>query len=78
MTWDDLMNSENARTAMFELGNCGPTARARDREVKGYSLNEDGDTASFYRDSNDLRSMARGLHEVADWLDDRAKSENPS
>lgn len=75
-TWDELMKeSRNAREAMRDLGDCGPTARVTDKEVKGYCRNEDGDGTSFYMSSEDLRSIARGMHEVADWLDERAKAD---
>ena len=69
MTWQELMKSENARNAMRDLGNCAPTDKRTDKEVKGRYVDDFGESDSFYMKSDELRQMARGLHEVADWLD---------
>ena len=68
------MEDENAREAMQLLGDCGPTGNVGNREVKGSCRNDEGGGESFYMSSEDLRRTARGLHQVADWLDDRAKA----
>lgn len=61
--------SEEALVTMRELGNFGPTVNHGDCLVKGY-MNEE----KTYLDSNDLRTMAKSLVEVADWLEKRADS----
>lgn len=63
--WRQL--SPEAKTAAAALGNIGPTIDPSKREVKGF----DGE-GKFYLDANDLRDMATGLNEIADWLDERA------
>lgn len=68
--WEDL--DKNTRDAMKELGCFTPTANVRDRQVKGYMLDEDGDGCKVYWDSGDLRTIAARMIEVADWLDKRA------
>jgi len=65
ITWKEL--STNALETMEGLGNFGPTVRPELREVKGYV-----DGGKCYYSSSDLRDVARGCIEVADWLDKRA------
>ena len=67
MEWKDL--SESARNTMEELGDFGPTVNPSHCLVKGY-INEE----KTYWDSNDLRTIAKSLVEVADWLEKRADS----
>lgn len=65
--------SESARDVMDDLGNFGPTVHALNREVKGYTMDSDtGECGKCYYNSNDLRRIAAGCIEVADWLDKRA------
>lgn len=75
MKWQDL--SESALRTMTDLGNFGATVNAQNREVKGYTLDSDGDAGKTYYNSQDLRLMAQDLIEVADWLDKRALQEKP-
>ncbi len=72
MEWiNDL--SKNALETMEELGNFGPTVHAKYREVKGYKMDaNDGECGKCYYNSTDLRNIAAGCIEVADWLDKRA------
>jgi hypothetical protein len=70
MKWEDL--TESARNTMKELGNFGPTVNIENREVKGYTLDAEGDAGKTYWSSQDLRLMAQDFVEVADWLDKRA------
>lgn len=72
--WESL--NQNARDTMQQLGNFGPTTRAHAREVKGWATAEDGFTERAYLDSNDLRNIAAGCIEVAQWLEERAKAED--
>ena len=71
MTWEDI--SDNAKDVMNELGNFSPTVRPENVEVKGYLHCEEGDDGRTYWSSADLRRIAQGCVEVADWLDKRAK-----
>jgi hypothetical protein len=74
MKWEDL--SDGARRAMKELGNFGPTVSVDDRLVKGYTFDdESGRCVKTYFSPEDLREMAAGMDEVADWLDKRAEEE---
>ncbi len=69
--WEEL--SDDAREAMTTLGNCGPTVRdGFSRTVKGWVHDEDG-TSKVYYDADDLRKLAAGMIEVADWLDREAE-----
>ena len=70
MDWSET--SELARDVMNELGDFGPTIRAEDVMVKGYMACNDGDDGRTYWTSDDLRRIAQGCIEVADWLDKRA------
>ena len=65
----------NALDVMKELGNFGPTVNAAHREVKGYMLDDEGDGVSRYWSSDDLRNIANGCNDVAEWLDQRAAIE---
>lgn len=66
--------SESARDVMDALGNFRPTFHAANREVKGYTMDSDtGECGKCYYTSNDLRHIAAGCIEVADWLDKRAE-----
>lgn len=65
--------SQKARDVMDALGNFGPTVNALNREVKGYTMDSNtGDCGKAYYSSDDLRNIAAGCIEVADWLDKRA------
>lgn len=66
--WEQL--SAQAHEAMKALGEAGPTVHVQHREVKGYV---DGGKAYF--DAQDLRNLAMGMIEVANWLDERAASD---
>lgn len=66
--------SKKARDVMDDLGNFGPTVNALNREVKGYKMDSNtGDCGKQYYSSDDLRNIAAGCTEVADWLDKRAE-----
>lgn len=69
--WDEL--SDAAKAAMEDLGNAGPTVRVEERMVKGYRRDEEG-SYKLYRNSGELRMLAAGMREVADWLDERANA----
>ena len=72
--WESL--SQNAKDTMQLLGNFGPTTRVDAREVKGWTMCEDGFTERAYLGSNDLRNIAAGCIEVAQWLEERARGED--
>ncbi len=67
--WEDL--SDNARDTMEGLGNFGPTSNPLNAEVKGYVACEPGEDGRTYYGPDDLREIAAGCIEVADWLDAR-------
>jgi hypothetical protein len=71
MKWEDL--SENALVSMRALGEFGPTVHAAHKQVKGTMYDSDYGVDKTYFSSNDLRQMAAGMVEVADWLDKRAQ-----
>lgn len=73
MEWDKDI-STGAKETMKFLGSFGPTVHAHLREMKGYMLDNDSGSGSgkVYLDANDLREIAAGCIEVADWLDKRA------
>lgn len=64
--------SAGAKSWMKLLGNFGPTVRAEQRELKGTTVDDDGDHVKTYYDSGELRELAKACIEVADWLDRRA------
>ena len=64
--------SQEAQEALKFLGNFGPTVHKHLAEVKGYMLDEEG-SGKVYLYSSDLRELADGLNQAADWLDERAK-----
>jgi len=71
--------SKGAQAWMQLLGNFGPTVHSDKRELKGYTLDGDGDSVKTYYDSGELRDLASSCIEVADWLDRRARQgERPS
>ena len=70
-TWEQL--SAQAHESMKALGEAGPTVHVEHREVKGYI---DGGKAYF--DAQDLRNLAMGMIEVANWLDERATAADKS
>lgn len=72
MNWEDT--SELARDVMKELGDFSPTSHPANVEVKGYLHCDEGDDGRTYWTSDDLRKIAAGCVEVADWLDARAQS----
>lgn len=67
--------SENAKNTMSNLGSFGPTTKSNEKLIKGYMVDEDGERGKIYFDSDDLRRMAAGMIEVAEWLENRAKDE---
>jgi len=67
MNWEDL--SDNARAVMKELGDFGPTSRPLEAMVKGYMACEEGEDGRTYYGPSDLREIAAGCIEVADWLE---------
>jgi hypothetical protein len=72
--WENI--SQNAKDTMQILGNFGPTVWAWAMEVKGWSMCEDGFTHSCHYNSNDLKNIAAGCLEVAQWLEERAMAED--
>ena len=70
MEWTEV--SERARETMDLIGKYGPTITAEHRQVRGWSLDDEGDPVKCYLTAADLRLMAVDLVEVADWLDARA------
>jgi hypothetical protein len=70
--------SDTAKRALYELGHFAPTVRPEDRSVKGTQADDDGDVGKVYYNSDDLRQIAAGLVEAADWLDVRAICPPPS
>lgn len=72
MKWEDV--SEAAREVMEEMGSFSPTVNASHKMVKGYMHDEEG-VGKCYFDSADLRRIAAGCTEVADWLDKRAAAQ---
>jgi len=54
------------------LGDFGPTTNAKNCEMKGYMLGEDGEGGKVYLNNEDFRSMSHAANEVADWLEARA------
>ena len=75
MEWINSI-SLNAKAVMDALGNFGPTVNAKDKQVKGYAMDSDtGECGKVYYTSDDLRHIASGCTEVADWLDKRAERE---
>ena len=75
MNWNDL--SVSARNLMIELGHFGPTVTFKDKQVKGWSRDEDNNTFKSYYSSDDLRQMSLDLKEVAAWLDLRSALPQP-
>lgn len=73
MNWEQDI-SEEARETMKFLGNFSPTVHAKNKEVKGYMLDDDGG-CKVYLSSDDLREFAESFIEVANWLDKRAENE---
>jgi hypothetical protein len=68
--WKDL--PAPVLETMREIGNFAPTTNVRNREVKGYTLDGDGEAGKTYYQSPNLRQIATHLCVVADWLDRRA------
>lgn len=64
--------SDGAKAWMKLLGNFTPTVLPERRELKGYVLDENGESGNAYYDSGELRELAAACSEVADWLDKRA------
>ena len=73
MKWEDL--DEKHRFIMNDLGNFSPTVNVSHRELKGYTLDKDGDASKTYWDSKELREIAESCIAVANWLDLRAEQE---
>ena len=70
MNWQDV--SVESRNILKELGNFSPTVNAAHRDLKGYTLDADGEPGKCYYSSDDLREIAKACIEAADWLDKRA------
>lgn len=64
--------SNDASSAMKICGEAGPTVNIKDKMVKGYLRDDEGSSKAYWN-SDDLRALATGMNEVADWLDERAK-----
>jgi hypothetical protein len=75
MKWPDI--SEDARSWLKMLGDFGPTAHAKNRELKGYIAADEGEDGRTYLNSRDLREIAASCIEAADWLDKRADAAVP-
>lgn len=73
MNWEQDI-SEEAKETMKFLGGFSPTVNEKNKEVKGYMLDEDCG-CSVYLSSDELREMAESFIEVANWLDKRAEEE---
>lgn len=71
MNWTDV--SQKARDVMKEFGNFSPTVHAANKEVKGYTHDDEGG-GKCYWSSDDLRGIAAACIEVANWLDKRAEA----
>ena len=67
--------SDGAKAWMKFLGNFTPTVLPERRELKGYALDENGESGKAYYASGELRELAAACSEVADWLDKRAAGE---
>jgi len=72
LDWLDL--SDDAHAASEAIGNARPTIRVEDKTLKGYCLDDDGSTGKVYHSADDIRRYAKGLAEIADWLDARTLS----
>ena len=68
--WLDL--SDEAHEAAQAIGNAGPTVNVQDKQLKGYVFDADGGGGKEYYSAATLRLYAKGLAEIADWLDRRA------
>ena len=69
MKWEEL--SQKCRDVMKALGDFGPTVKPEDREVKGYTYDDEGGGKCYWT-SADLREIASACEQVASWLDKRA------
>jgi hypothetical protein len=63
--------SQSALEAAGVLGDLVPTVHPQKKEAKGWVRDEEG-TGKVYYTSEDLRTVARGCMELAQFLDDRA------
>lgn len=70
--WDDL--GQATLGVMKDLGNFSPTVHAQNKEVKGYTFDDEGGNKTYYS-SDDLRNIASACVHVANWLDARAVAE---
>jgi len=68
--WHDL--GQETLSVMKDLGEFGPTVHVKNREVKGYTFDDEGGNKTYYS-SDDLRNIAAACIKVADWLDKRAE-----
>jgi len=73
MEWKDL--DEKHRNKMAEIGNFSPTVNVTYKEIKGYTMDQDGFTTKTYWNDKDLRDLAESCIAVADWLDLRAEQQ---
>lgn len=80
MAWDfKLLCAQKADVseAMSVLGNAGPTVNRAEKMVKGGYVDDDGGWCKAYYTADDLRRMSVGMAIVAEWLENRALSDQP-
>lgn len=70
MDWTEV--SREAWDVMDEFGGFRPTATVADREIQGTTVDEEVNPKETHWDSSDLRRIAAGCLEIAEWLDHRA------
>ena len=68
--WNEL--PEKTLYWMKVIGEFSPTVHKDNCEVKGYTLDEDGQGGKTYLTSTDLFEISVACEEVAQWLEDRA------
>jgi hypothetical protein len=54
------------------LGRFGPTVNPLLCEIKGWTMDSDGEVCKTYLSSPALRDIANDLNSIAQWLDERA------
>lgn len=78
MAWDfqQLVNADpHVEEAVEALGNIGPTANPDHKQVKGYYIDpEEGGGCSVYYSADDLKRIANGAVQIANFLENRALS----
>ena len=68
--WNEL--PEKTLYWMKVIGEFSPTVHKESCEVKGYTLDEDGQGEKTYLTSTDLFEISVACEEVAQWLEERA------